>query len=240
MLFYIDTIHGIPEYDFEYETVNAVKYLQWMYPNDQASYITSLSEMSLPSEQYAPVGSIEFVCKWTEDVHKKKLMPINIPPALFREKYLKRHVYFGIEQDAKIGYFAKQLNVFKGITQVVNAPITTVGMYIFSEIIEIVSEWRVFVHHNDIQDIKPYCTDYRSVAKGFPPIDGIKQMIEDFRKDAPIAYTLDIALKHGKSLALEMALLEVHDFFSCGLYGFAGPQVARMHWDWYQEQVIKR
>lgn len=40
-------------------------------------------------------------------------------------------------------------------------------------------------------------------------------MIEEY-KEAPIAYTLDVAITDKG----DTVVLEVHDFFSCGLYGF--------------------
>lgn len=33
---------------------------------------------------------------------------------------------------------------------------------------------------------------------------------------APIAYTLDVGISDGKTV-----VIEVHDFFSCGFYGFS-------------------
>ena len=46
-------------------------------------------------------------------------------------------------------------------------------------------------------------------------MDKIKAMINAY-KTQPIAFTLDVAISNNDTV-----IIEVHDFFSCGLYGFS-------------------
>jgi len=57
-------------------------------------------------------------------------------------------------------------------------------------------------------------------------------MIKAYTK-APVAHTLDVAISGG-----ETVIIEVHDFFSCGLYGFADHKILPfMFARWFQEFV---
>ena len=66
----------------------------------------------------------------------------------------------------------------------------------------------------------------------FPNIDKINKMIF---KSAPVAYTLDVAICDGATV-----VIEVHDFFSCGLYGFSDLKILPyMFSQWYYEYIRK-
>ena len=53
--------------------------------------------------------------------------------------------------------------------------------------------------------------------------------------DAPIAYTLDVGINDKGTF-----VIEVHDFFSCGLYGFADVGILpSMLNRWFQEFISK-
>jgi hypothetical protein len=60
----------------------------------------------------------------------------------------------------------------------------------------------------------------------------IEAMIIDF-KSAPIAYTLDVGINKNTNTVF---LVEAHDFFSCGLYGFADHRIyPQMLYRWFRE-----
>ena len=64
---------------------------------------------------------------------------------------------------------------------------------------------------NKIVGLQPYSGNFLK----FPATHKIEEMVDAF-KSAPIAYTLDIAVLSNNTTVI----VEAHDFFSCGLYGF--------------------
>lgn len=54
----------------------------------------------------------------------------------------------------------------------------------------------------------------------FPNVNKIKEMISVYNSQ-PVAYTLDVAITEGN----DTVIIEVHDFFSCGLYGFSDHKI---------------
>ena len=78
-----------------------------------------------------------------------------------------------------------------------------------SEYIDIDSEWRAFVFNNELVGLHNYSGDFTI----FPDVKLIKIMIKDFNYNG--AYTLDIGVNLKGTF-----IIECHDFFSCGLYGF--------------------
>lgn len=94
-----------------------------------------------------------------------------------------------------------------------------VGKQISQRIENVKSEWRVFVDKSMIQALHSGssiigCEHYRGDPLAFPNTDRILQFVEAY-KHSPDIYTLDVMVdKRGTWV------LECHDFFSCGLYGF--------------------
>ena len=86
-----------------------------------------------------------------------------------------------------------------------------------SEIVNFITEYRVFVSHNEIRGIKHYRGDFTK----FIDINVVKEMIECYT-DCPSAFTLDVGLtKEGKTL-----LVEVNDMWAIGSYGLDGKTYA--------------
>lgn len=79
-------------------------------------------------------------------------------------------------------------------------------------------------------DIRNYCGDF----KLFPNVQTICEMVEVYKHDAPIAYTLDVGVdKTGSTF-----VIECHDFFSVGLYGFNdNNKLPYMFLRWYQQYL---
>jgi len=56
-------------------------------------------------------------------------------------------------------------------------------------------------------------------------------MIKTFKPEAPVAYTLDVGINNRSTF-----VIEVHDFFACGLYGFADLNLLPlMFYRWFKE-----
>ena len=123
--------------------------------------------------------------------------------------------------------FVKESARYKGITDIISSKedleILPDVDYDISEVIDIQSEWRVFVQMDEVVGVKHYGTEHV-----FPlPVDkkqvlDMVKTIERARYDGyafPLSYTLDIAVNESGSF-----LIEAHPFVSCGLYGFADYQ----------------
>jgi hypothetical protein len=95
-----------------------------------------------------------------------------------------------------------------------------------SPVLDIVSEWRAYVHNGVLKDCKHYNKDFTNL----PDYNTIKLNIEAF-KNAPIAYTIDIAiLKNNSSIVMEF-----NDFWSIGSYGLDPEIYAEMLLDrWFE------
>ena len=78
---------------------------------------------------------------------------------------------------------------------------------------DILNEWRIFVLGGEVLDCKCYFSDDPFDIKA-PSSDRVREIIKQINLPA---FTLDIATSHYR----KDIIIEVHDFFSCGLYGFA-------------------
>jgi hypothetical protein len=98
-----------------------------------------------------------------------------------------------------------------------------------SEVLDIISEYRCFVHRGVLKGIQWYKGDFCK----FPEVELIKNIIKDY-KNAPVAYTIDIGiLSNGSNI-----LVEINDFWAIGSYGLSGKIYARMAADRFR-QIMK-
>lgn len=210
-------------HDFGFHLREAIDYNNWFYNEEVYSYrICNKPERRLVTDinQTIPVGSIEFVLNfYKEFLGIDNIKPINIPTELCSEQYLHRKIMNLNEIDVSEAnneiVFAKSRDKFKEYTEI--APIKDLPKdkdLIISECVDILSEWRTFVFRGEILDIRNYSGDFRY----FPNIGAIEDMVKAY-KTAPTAYTIDVAVLD-KGEVRPTALIEVHQFFSCGLYGF--------------------
>lgn len=145
-------------------------------------------------------------------------------------------------------YFVKSNSKIKGYKEVIElncreALPLPAGEYQVSEYMNgIDSEWRVFVYQGKLVGLQNYSGEFTK----FPYVGLIKEMISSW-KSAPIAYTLDVGVgreifdkKYGFHLYNETFVIECHDFFSCGLYGFADHAIyPNMLYRWLKEYINK-
>lgn len=99
-----------------------------------------------------------------------------------------------------------------------------------SEVIDIVSEYRVFVHKNQIVGIKHYSGDFLT----FPKHSSIYKMIDSYKDEAPISYTLDVGIVTNID-SEKTIIIEINDFWAIGGYGLDGKTYCRMLIDRFQE-----
>lgn len=76
------------------------------------------------------------------------------------------------------------------------------------------SEWRAFVHHGKIVDVRGYKGDFRL----FPDFNFIEDAVSRFERSMA-AYTIDVAVSDGKTV-----IVEYGDMWAVGSYGI-DPQV---------------
>ena len=218
----------------------------WLHQEEDPILVDSCCFKELSKERVAdtiPVGSIEFVNKVLSlGYNAGHMKPINIPKELFDKKYLgrqcaivkdkndiqklysvwdKRELFIKSHTAVKTGY-----TDFYKISD--NLPDDT--EYFVSEVVNLVSEWRCFVYRGVLKDIKNYSGD----PWVLPYREFVQECIDQIG-DSITAYTLDVGVtSDGKTV-----VIEVHNFVSCGLYGFDNPAIIPMLVNGIKREISK-
>lgn len=191
-------------------------------------HIQRLDQESL--RQCIPVGSIEFV----DAVRKRAfglepMKPLNVPAWAALEPFWRRRLAVCSGKDAVRQIFEdfEVEELFIKSASRLKAPIT--GIYqkgqgediykdepllLVSTVIRPQSEWRVFVSHGRIRDIRCYSGDLWVV----PNRERVEEIAKASARDLP-AGTIDIGVLD----TWETVIIEIHRFVSCGLYGAEVP-----------------
>lgn len=252
MKFLIQKINNEIRHDFTFTLIESARFYNWLH-NDSRITLKYLNTIDIVEpgdiyppfdfkdyhykQKYVPVGSIDFVIEYLNRMYGLNPKPINVPEALFDRA--KRRIWNGTEKDLKGKLFVKSNDYFKGTCGIFNEkePINLpIGNYQFSDVISIASEWRVFVYNGKVVGLQNYAGDFDL----FPEMWKIKQMVYEYHANGkpPIAYTLDIGIN--RNYERDTFVIEVHDFFSCGLYGFADHKVLPyMFYKWFWEYINK-
>lgn len=181
-----------------------------------------------------PIGSIEFVEGWLNQLHKiERINPIEVPVCLRKEEFLKRkyQILKKNELPQKGRIFFKDASQLKKFAEVIDCeyffseemwkePIQKSGaslkldpthLYQVSEIVKIYSEYRVYVMDDKIEAISNYNGDPCLL----PDIKLLQKMVNIYsmQNERPRAYTMDLAINETGTF-----LLEVHPWISVGLY----------------------
>lgn len=222
--FLIQTIGGRVVHDFAFDIINRIHFDERVEQDFQ--YALDYKAPYKEDHSYIPVGSVEFVTDYMK-IHGIEYKPINIPKCLQQEEFLGRRYMddykgFQLEFADESKWFIKERDRLKGVTGCLahmdKRDIQRDTDYIVSDVVDIISEWRVFVHRGKILDMKCYSGDFW----GMPSKQNIIKMVEAY-EDAPIAYTLDVAIisdNHPDIPIKSTVIIELHNYFSCGLYGF--------------------
>ena len=186
-----------------------------------------------------PVGSVEFVHKFMEVNNKTIPKPLNIPDELKQYEYLKRGigVKFFKDLDIKIPIFIKpniELKKFTGFVAenkekalLFEPSIKDNTEIFYSDVIDIISEYRCFIYNKELVGVKHYDGDFKLL----PNFNIIKRCINDYKK-SPISYTLDFGITDKN----ETVLIEAQNFYSVGLYGFNDYKILpEMYIKWFEK-----
>jgi len=206
MKYLIQTINGKVKHDFSFTLLESIEFQNWLR-NDNSFEVCFTDEPTMPN--YIPIGSVEFVSKYIADYYGLTPKPKNIPIELIGKNWSGRNVINGTEKDIVGEKFVKSNDRIKSFTEICKT--APEGNYQISDLIDIKSEWRAFVFEGKLVGLQNYSGEFDI----FPNVDKIKAMINAY-KTQPIAFTLDVAISNNDTV-----IIEVHDFFSCGLYGFS-------------------
>lgn len=244
MKFLIQTINKKVVHDFSFTLLESIRYINWLYNSNDYKYklVEKVDYNNIDKlKYYIPIGTVEFVSEFIKNVHNKEVKPWNVPQCLFN--FAHRKIINGTKEDIKDLCFVKsndrikaklfdpETNKHVDLTGIYNNNICfDEGNYQISELIQIDSEWRCFVYQNKLVGLQNYGGDFTL----FPNVDVILSMINKF-ENQPIAYTLDVGVNERGTF-----VIEVHDFFSCGLYGFANHKIyINMLTRWFWNYVKK-
>lgn len=213
----------------------------------------------LPTERercVVPVGGLEFVqeCLHVQrdaglygnpDAVDVEMTPIEVPDALMPYAGREYHRMLGcdIPEDMLDGsrWFAKDAGILKRWNSALHDSgtirhlIDADTLYVVSERVTFVSEWRLFVHEDEIIS----CENYVGDALAFPDAGTIREMMSAYAEAShPRAYTLDIGVieRDGRRQTVP---IEVHPFVACGLYGMYDmliPEMLEAGYQWYLHQ----
>lgn len=213
-------------HDFVFALTQAQSYYDWR--GDERFSIKYLNYPSLVGtavanpDNYVPVGSVPFVEAYLRCFYPEAagaLRPLNVPECLF--PYAGRKIV-NVSSLVQVPLALPSGPLFVKSNRMIKAPTNGVApadmdaaMFVgqqVSEVVEITSEWRVFVFRNEIQHV----ANYAGEPMVFPNADTIRAMVKTYASQAPVAYTLDVGVNAGRTF-----VIECHRFFSCGLYGFS-------------------
>lgn len=241
---------GIPSFDFCWHLIKAIEYQKWYRGKDEYGYILHDNNHfgSFDPNIFIPIGSVEFVHSFLKTCGITIPKPVNIPPP-FLNKFqylLGRKVTIGGVNDIEYTSFVKSHTKVKGFTGIVDPGESRLeelidDTYVISDIIELLSEWRIFVYNKEVVGVHQYLGSYL-----YPPnIMTIHAMISAWEQ-APKTYTLDVGVTKDYMLGTEYedtkkshtVLIECHNFYSCGLYGFTDySKLITMFTQWWYEYI---
>lgn len=229
MKFLIQTIKGEIKHDFSFTLLQSIEYQNWLNPNS-ITYMLS-DDMNIPN--FIPIGSVEFVSSYLEMFYGKKPKPINIPNDLLDEYFTGRKVFNGTNNNIIKGNkkFVKSNDTIKSFIELTDeAP---EGNYQISDVVDFKSEYRCFVYKNKLVGLQHYIGDFTI----FPNVGKIYEMIDTYKNNAPVAYTLDVGILSDSD---DTVVIEIHDFFSVGFYGFSDHRVIPLMFSrWFYEFIKK-
>lgn len=202
----------IPAQDFGYTAIEAALFHNWRC-GAKVDSVLLCRESSISAEMLqkdiVPVGSVEFCMRWFAAMGVIP-HPLNIPVSIQHLVRRKIITTTTLENTGTL-YYGKDMDVIKASRNGVYREYHGKTPMIFSELVPAQSEWRLFVLNRMIVGIKNYAGDPLVV----PDFQYCQTVADQYGKENP-AFTLDVMIREDG----QTDILELHDFFACGLYGF--------------------
>ena len=231
--------------------LEAIAVNSWMHPESHCK-VSFCSEADLPQKNVKnkiPIGSVSFTNKVLEMQGRPPLLVLNVPEYLRTEAFAGRKTAVVSAEDVLSVYtdwntdklFIKSNERLKAeFTGVYTKSQIQTPLWLedelpdkeelfVSEVVDFVSEWRCFVYEKMLYGIRNYTGDEFVI----PSKQTIEQCIEAVG-DRFGAYVLDVGvLQNGKTVVVEM-----HEFMSCGLYGYEDKMLLPMLIKAYRERQL--
>ena len=217
--------HNIPAQSYGYTVIEAIQYTNWF--RGEKIYDFALNgnvefEPNCLTRDCVPIGSVEYVIAWLKKMGVAEVKPLNIPPELW--KFCDRQIKLDYCSNINGHWMLKDTNEIKSAA---NGEVWFNGdggndkkYFLTQWVDDIDSEWRVFALNKSIRGIRCYSGDEFIL----PNREYIQSIVDSYDKKC---YTLDVFVNDkGK----HTEIMELHDFFSCGLYGFEDFSVLPMMW----------
>ena len=179
------------------------------------------------------IGSTEFMSAVWKVIGKDPKLPMNTDRSHFN--LTLGQVRKDIEQN--MTWFVKpfQLKLFSGLIvdkysiSSLNEFDDNLVVMAYIPLPEILSEWRVYIHYNQMIDSKNYSGDF----KISPDYDWVESRIKLYKDKMPCAYTLDVGVLKDNT----NTIIEFNDFWAIGNYGIPNDLYVRMLRDRYFEII---
>lgn len=259
-LFEVEPLTNHLCFDFQFELLQTLKDT-WGSKRDNPVYefvsdsLIFDNRFSDKYKEYIPIGSVEFVKNHMECFYGIQLLPINVPEDLF--KFTGREIHnfslnelkeFFKRDNFEREWFVKSNHIIKKSPSFLvikedyrvffednqdESETFQVSRYLDEKTTgtQLVSEWRVFVHNKRIVGCKNYSSD--DIFPAIPDSEIVKNMIASYDSRSPV-YTLDVGVVYDLiTKETSTIIVEVHDFYSCGLYGFSSPNLPYMYSQWF-------
>lgn len=196
----------------------------------------SLYPTRMNIKECIPVGSIAFVEACLRTVHGiSHIVPLEVPEALRKPEFLMRQ--YNVVPGSKVpktGFWhvkdvsrLKQMSFTGGVDALSDFGIKIFDdkTYVVSEVIDIMSEYRVIVLNDNIKAIQHY-SGIPTIMPNEKGIDKIKHMVDVYAEEnRPGAYAMDVAVLKNR----ELALIECCPFSCLATYGYADNDLPLMY-----------
>lgn len=223
-----DTNHHIPAQAYGYTAIEAIDYANWYNGEKIYDYILTTD---VPFKRFykdyltkyqTPIGSVEYVTTWLHAMGVDSVKPLNIPKELWR--FCARDVRISTLDGLTGHWMKKDLDSIKDDQNgeiFLDGSKTSNKKYFLTKWVDrICSEWRVFVFNKKIRGIRCYSGDEWILPCRFY----IEDIVNAYDKKS---YTLDVMVRDNGRCT---DIVELHDFFACGLYGFEDFTVLPQMW----------
>lgn len=217
----------IPAQDFGYSIIEAIDYHHWFNENNEYEFILCENiTQDIIRNVYLkglinniPVGSVEFCLDFYSRFGIKNIKPLNIPKCLWN--FVKRYICIDYCKNVNGHWFLKSTKEIKSSDNGecwFNGDGGENEKYFLTEWINnVASEWRVFIYNKKILGLKCYSGNEWIL----PDRKYIEEIVKSYDKKS---YTLDVMVTNN----METDIVELHDMFATGLYGFNHPKLLNM------------